>query len=111
MNGWISLTHDIPSQQLRWGMQLNSRGISRYYEANEFDRYLSPSSLSAFVEYRPRSQWTIRVFGERMGQIPSQRERTIYDGLRGASPVSYVEQRSLNTGMMLGINIQHTFED
>jgi len=111
INGWISLTHDIPSQQLRWGMQLNSQEASRYYEANEFDHYITPSRLSAFVEYRPQSQWTVRVFGERMGQLPSQRERTIYDGLRGASAVSYVERRSLNTGMMLGINIQHTFED
>lgn len=111
LDGWVSLTHDIPSRHLRWGMQANSRQTSRYYKANEFDRYLTPSRLSAFVEYQPRPQWTVRVFGERMGQLPSQRERTIYDGLRDASAVAYVEQRSLNTGMMLGVNIQHTFED
>jgi hypothetical protein len=111
LNGWISLTHDIPSLHVRWGMQANSRDTARYYMANELDYYITPSRLSAFVEYQPRPQWTVRLFGERIGQLPSQRERTVYDGLRSASAISYVEQRSLNTGMMLGINIQHTFED
>jgi len=53
----------------------------------------------------------VRLFGERLTQVPSVRERTIYSGLRGASTVAYVEQRALNTGMMLGVNIQHTFEE
>jgi hypothetical protein len=53
----------------------------------------------------------VRLFGERMTQIPTYRDRTIYDGLRGSSDIAYVEERALNTGMMLGINIQHTFQD
>jgi outer membrane receptor protein involved in Fe transport len=108
-SGWVSVTHDLPKMGLRWGMQFNSRTVSRVYKANEFDHNMHPNRLSAFVEYRPHPQWTVRLFGEQLGQNPHYRYRTIYDGLRDASQVAYVEQRSLNTGMMVGINVQHTF--
>jgi outer membrane receptor protein involved in Fe transport len=110
-DGWISLTKDMPRRRLRWGMTLASPSVDQSYRANEFRRDQYPARLSAFVEYRPRPQWTVRLFGERMTQIPTYRDRTIYDGLRGSSDIAYVEERALNTGMMLGINIQHTFQD
>lgn len=110
-DGWLSLTKDMPKQSLRWGMTVSSQGNYNYYKANEFEQARYPARLSAFVEYRPRPQWTVRLFGERLTQVPSVRERTIYTGLRGATAVAYLERRSLNTGMMLGVNIQHTFEN
>jgi hypothetical protein len=110
-DGWVSLTKDMPRHGLRWGMTLASPSIYRSWKANEFQRDEYPARLSAFVEYRPRPQWTVRVFGERMTQVPTYRDRTIYEGLRQASAVDYVEQRALNTGMLLGLNIQHTFQD
>ena len=110
-DGWVSVTQDMPKQRLRWGMTMASQSNYRTFKANEFERSRYPARLSAFVEYRPKPQWTVRLFGERLTQVPSVRERTIYSGLRGASTVAYVEQRALNTGMMLGVNIQHTFEE
>ncbi len=110
-DGWISLTKDMPRRRLRWGMTLASPSVYQTYKANEIQRDQYPARLSAFVEYRPRPQWTVRLFGERMTQVPTHRDRTIYDGLRGGSALAYVEERALNTGMMLGINIQHTFQD
>jgi hypothetical protein len=110
-DGWMSLTKDMPRQRLRLGMSFASQSQYRYFRANEFERDQYPARLSAFVEYRPQSQWTVRLFGERLTQVPTDRDRTVYDGLRGASDIAYIEQRALNTGMMLGINIQHTFQD
>jgi hypothetical protein len=110
-DGWVSLTKDMPRHRLRMGMTLASPSVYRSYKANEFERDSYPARLSAFVEYRPRPQWTVRLFGERMTQVPTYRDRTIYDGLRGDSGIDYVEQRALNTGMMVGLNIQHTFQD
>ena len=110
-DGWLSLTKDMPEQRLRWGMTVSSQGNYNYYKANEFERARYPARLSTFVEYRPKPAWTVRLFGERLTQVPSVRERTIYDGLRGSTAIAYLEKRTLNTGMMLGINIQHTFEN
>jgi len=110
-DGWVSLTKDMPKQRLRLGMTVASPSDYPYYKANEFERDRYPARLSAFVEYRPRPQWTVRLFGERLTQAPTLRDRTIYDGLRGATAIAYVEDRALNTGMMLGINVQHTFQD
>ena len=110
-DGNVAVTHDLPRYNLRWGVSYKLREIESYYRANEFERLSEPSRIEAFVEYKPAAQWTLRLFGKSLGQIPGIRERTIYDGLRGASPISYLERRSLNPGALVGFNVQRTFED
>ena len=108
-DGWVSLTHDLPQMGVRWGTTYALRDEERYYMASEFERTIEPGRLEAFVEYKPEGRWTMKVFGRRMLQTPVIRERAVYDGLRGAAPLAYTENRALNTGMVVGVNIQRSF--
>ena len=108
-DGWVSLTHDLPDMGVRWGTTYSLRDEERYYMASEFERTIEPGRLEAFVEYKPEGRWTMKVFGRRMLQTPVIRERAVYDGLRGTGPLAYTENRALNTGMVVGVNIQRSF--
>jgi outer membrane receptor protein involved in Fe transport len=108
-DGRVSLTHDLPDLGLRWGTTYVLRDEERYFMASEFERTIEPGRLEAFVEYKPEAHWTMKLFGRRLLQTPVIRERTTYDGLRGHGLPSYMENRALNTGMVVGVNIQRSF--
>lgn len=108
-DGWVSLTHDLPDMRMRWGTTYVLRDEERTFLASEFERTIEPGRLEAFVEYKPETQWTMKLFGRRMLQTPVTRERTVYSGLRGNGLPTYTESRALNTGMVVGLNIQHSF--
>jgi hypothetical protein len=109
-DGLITFTHDLPQYGVRWGTSYTLREDERVFKADEYERLLDTSKLEAFVEYKPTTDWTLRLFGKSLMQNPIIRERTIYNGLRGAVPVSFLETRTLNTGAFFGFNIQRTFE-
>ena len=108
-DGWVSLTHDLPQMGMRWGTTYVLRDEERSFLASEFERTIEPGRLEAFVEYKPEAHWTMKLFGRRMLQTPVTRERTVWDGLRGQGQPSYTESRALNTGMVVGVNIQRSF--
>ena len=109
--GKISLTHDIPAWNLRWGATYKhdiEKNQLRYNEIRGDHLY---SRVDAFVEYKPAAEWLVRLFGRNLTDTPDYRSRTTYlgGGIRGLVPVDYVEQRPLTFGPGFGINIQKTF--
>ena len=109
--GKVSLTHDIPAWNLRWGAIYNHDVEKNQLRYNEIRGDHLYSRVDAFVEYKPASEWLIRVFGRNLTDAPDYRSRTTYlgGGIRGLVPVDYVEQRPLSFGPGFGINIQRTF--
>jgi len=79
------------------------------YRIDEIDARHNPSRVRLFVEYKPMPDWTIRVFGEELAQIPFTRDRLIYTGLRDSAPLNYRELRHLNNGALFGVNLQYNF--
>lgn len=107
--GEIGFTHDLPQWNLRWGMEFEAHAYATDYRIDEVSRSFNPSSLEAFVEYKPSPDWTLRLFGQDLTKIPYRRERLVYGGLRNIAALSYREVRQLNNGALYGFNIQYNF--
>jgi outer membrane receptor protein involved in Fe transport len=109
VEGKISLTHDLPAQHLRWGVNyvLAEEEVSYKVDEIEIDRL--PNQVDLFVEYKPTPQWTLRAFAKNVTNSAITRVRDRYTGLRGTAPINYVERRELNSGPYFGLSVQRTF--
>jgi hypothetical protein len=104
-------TYDIPSQNLRLGVDLHTHANSHEseYRIDEIDPTRHGFKLGVFVEYKPVPDWNVRVFARDIAQTAAYRDRYVYSGLRGTAPLSFVEYRKLNNGSVMGIGLQHDF--
>lgn len=104
-----SFTHDLPALYLRWGVNYAFQTVETEFRIGEVQRDRLSDRVDAFVEYKPDSRWTIRLFGRNLTDSPAMRRRWIYTGQRGASDLRYREERLLRSGRYFGINAQRTF--
>ncbi len=105
----VDLTQDLTKLRLRWGVGYALHEVETSYKVDEVERDRLDDRIGAFVEYKPDSRWTVRLYGYNLTNSPATRTRETYDGLRGASDIDYVERRELRSGRYYGINIQRTF--
>lgn len=107
----MQATYDIPSRNLRLGMDLHTHANSHEseYRIDEIDPTRHGFKLGVFAEYKPVPDWIVRVSARDIAQTAAYRDRYVYAGLRGSSPLSFVEYRKLNNGAVLGMNLQHDF--
>lgn len=104
-----SLTHDIRSLGLRWGLNYALHTRETAFKVDEIQRDTLADRIDAFVEYKPDARWTLRVFGKNLSNSPTTRARWVYRDLRGNSGLDYREERILRSGRYFGINIQRSF--
>ncbi len=107
--GRIALTHDLPAQHLRWGLTYVAASEEREFKIDEIEADRLSGRLEAFVEYKPDPNWTLRLFAKNLTDSPAVRTRQIYAGLRGTSPLDYVEKRVLRSGPYVGVTVQRSF--
>ncbi len=108
--GAATLTDDISSLHLRWGVTFTQQLDRWGYRFNEIQNNHAMESVDAFIEYKPDPQWLIRFFGEGLMDRPGgNRTRFIWSGPRNIAPFAYAERRPANNGARLGLNIQRTF--
>ena len=109
--GKITLTHDLPQWNMRWGVTYRHEVDKKQFRYNEYrSDHLFPR-MDVFVEYKPGPEWLIRLFGRNLTDANTYSIRTTYagGGIRGTVPVNYTEQRPLSFGPAIGVNIQRTF--
>ncbi len=105
------LTYDIPTRNLRLGMDWHTHGgtMEAEYRIDEITTTGHAYKLGLFVEYKPTPDWTARLFARDIAQTSAYRNREVYAGLRGSAPLSFVEHRQLDNGAVLGLDLQHDF--
>ena len=105
------VTWDLPRENLQLGLNLHTHGNSHEadYRIDEIDPNHHGFKLGLFAEWKPMPGWTIRVFGDDLAQTAAYRDRILYTGLRGSSPLNYHEVRQLSNGSQLGMNLQYDF--
>ncbi len=105
------VTYDLPEENLQLGVDLHTHFNSHEadYRIDEIDPNHHGFKLGLFVEYKPTRDWTLRVFDRDIGQTAAYRDRYVYAGLRGSSPLSYIENRQLSNGAVMGLDLQHDF--
>jgi outer membrane receptor protein involved in Fe transport len=105
----VSLTHDIARWHTRWGINYVHAEKETTFKIDEVEIDRVPDRVDAFIEYKPDTAWTLRVFAKNLTNSPVIRTRSLYTGLRGLSPIRHIERRELNSGPYVGFTIQRTF--
>lgn len=107
----MTLSHDIPARKLRWGINYATESEETEFKVDEIKIDAVSNRLDLFVEYKPSDRWSWRLFAKNLTDSPATRTRYIYDGLRGASALDYVEKRELKSGPHVGFTVQRRFGD
>ena len=106
----LNLRHDIPGSDWAYGSGLSySHGQPRF-RRNSTDRiYEGPVFLNFFVENKNVLGLTMLAGIEAINNPRSKRDRTVFTGLRGASPIAFVEKRDRLIGPIFFYSIKGTF--
>jgi len=115
-SGWqdayveLGLRHDIASTDWAWGANADYSHYRPNYRRNQTDRvWEGPVWLSAFVEHKNVMGLTVRATIGNILNARSRRDRTVYTGVRGDSPIDFVEQRDRLIGPMFAFSVRGKF--
>lgn len=107
--GEVHFTQDLPRFKSTWGFDYTSPFESTSFRFNEirlndFDAY-----LSAFVEMKPRPEWSIRVEAQNLLSRSLRRERIFYAGTRNENLVLFQEVRDVDFPPFLYLRVRRTY--
>jgi hypothetical protein len=107
---FATLRHDIPSTDWAWGAEASHNYVKPRYRRTEVDRvWEGPWFAGLFVEHKDLLGLTVRADAGNLLNARSRRERTIYTGLRGATPISAIESRDRLIGPIFSLSVRGNF--
>jgi len=106
----VSLRHDIPASDWAWGLSADYGHYQPNYRRNETNRtWEGPVFASIFVENKDVMGLTVRATFANAINARSRRERTVYEGVRGASPILFHESRDRLIGPIFAFSVRGKF--
>lgn len=106
----FSLRHDIPGSDWAWGAAANHSHNQPVYRRNQIDRaWEGPVFASVFVENKDVFGLTVRAQIANVLNARSKRDRIVYTGLRGESPIAFVEERDRLIGPVFAFSVRGKF--
>ena len=102
--GW---THDIQSWRTNWGVEYRWAYYYENFRITETSRTDVTDVVTAFVEYKPQPDLSLRVSLNAWG--PQDSERVVFTGPRNVQPVNYVERRRLDPEKRVSFRVRKTF--
>ncbi|MCA1661933.1 MAG: TonB-dependent receptor plug domain-containing protein [Novosphingobium sp.] len=105
-----NLRHDIPGSDWAWGAGIEYFHVLPAFRRSSIDRnYQGPVFASFFVENKNVSGLTMRAELFNFLDGRQIRDRTVFTGLRGASPIAFIEKRDRLIGPIFAYSIKGTF--
>ena len=96
---FFTLRHDIPDTDWAWSIEGNHNNIQPRYRSNEVDRtWEGPWFVSAEVENKDVLGMTVAAGVGNILGARSYRDRTVFTGIRGQSPIDFIEDRDRRIG-------------
>ncbi|KTE06163.1 TonB-dependent receptor plug domain-containing protein [Sphingopyxis sp. H115] len=106
----LGLRHDIPGTDWAWGGDAEYAHYQPNYRRNQVDKvWEGPVWASVFVEHKNVGGMTVRASVRNIANARSKRDRTVYGGVRGESPVSFVEARDRLIGPIFSFSVRGKF--
>lgn len=106
----LDFRHDIPGSDWAYGTGLNYSHTKATFRRNSRDRvYEGPVFASVFVENKNVFGLTVRAGIDNIFNARSIRDRTVFTGLRDASPIAFVEKRDRLIGPIFFYAVKGTF--
>lgn len=108
VEGFVSLTQDIPSLGLNWGVEVNHAERQTSYRFDEVVRSSEALAWEIFAEWRFDDRWTLKAEAANLfGQAFSER-RTRHDGVRNLNPIDELQDRSWRSSGYITLTIRHS---
>lgn len=106
----LGVRHDIPDSNIAWGASANYGHYQPNYRRNQTDRvWEGPWFANVFVEHKDIMGLTVRAELANAVNARSKRDRTVYDGVRGDSPIAFVEKRNRLIGPIFAFSVRGKF--
>lgn len=105
----LHFTQDLPAWSTHWGIDVEFASVIREYHFDEIHTDRLGTMVNIFAEYEPAHAWNVRLSLNNLTDRKAERERRIYDGMRGSVPLSYIETRSLQIGPYVGLSVRRAF--
>ena len=109
---WASaqLRHDIPNTPWAWSAYVQYNHYTKYFYLTEVFRSLDlPYFAGVYVEHKNVFGTTVRVSVDNIIESKHRVWRTVYDGYRDRSPVSFVQRNNELVGPIFSLSIKGTF--
>jgi hypothetical protein len=105
--GELHLAHDLPRWKVNWGVDYVYEGLDQLVRPAVIETFPVYFAFSAFVEYRPRPDITLRAEAFNLNDIRQHQVVAYFEGPR-PSPVRYVDTRRLSSGQYLMLRVRKT---
>ncbi len=107
---FLDLRHDIPDSDWAWGASANHNHVLPRYRSNQVDQtWEGPWFASAFVEHKDVFGLTVQAGVNNILGARSYRDRTVWTGLRDASPFAFIEERDRRIGPIFFFSVRGNF--
>ena len=107
---YLGLRHDIPGSDWAWGGEASHNHVLPRYRSNEVDRnWEGPWFANLFIENKDVFGLTVRAEAGNLLNARQYRERTVFTGLRGASPIAFTENRDRLIGPIFSLSVRGNF--
>ena len=108
--GKASFTQNVPEWNMRFGISYNLPGGFNTYRYNELQwSHLKYPETEVFAEYKPASEWLLRLYLRNALDKRNLRQRFTYAGSRGTTAYTGLEDRRFTYGPELGFYAQYAF--
>ncbi len=105
----FELDQDLPRWKSNWSLAYFKGWRETYYRLGEIDRYhIGNQFLQAEWDYKPTRDLTFVVQLADLMPFKFYRHRTVWDSVRGASPVDFEEYRAIQSQPRLYFKIRKT---
>ena len=107
---YIAVRHDVAGTDWAWGADAEYTHNQPNYRRNQSDKiWEGPVWATAFVEHKNVMGLTVRAQVRNIANARSKRDRTVYTGVRGESPIAFVEARDRLIGPIFSFSVRGTF--
>ncbi|MDR6834159.1 MULTISPECIES: TonB-dependent receptor plug domain-containing protein [unclassified Sphingopyxis] len=105
-----SVRHDIPGSDWAWGAGANYGHYQPSYRRSQVDKlWEGPVFANVFVEHKNVMGLTVSASIRNIANARSKRDRIVYTGLRGESPIAFVEARDRLIGPIFSFSVRGKF--
>jgi outer membrane receptor for ferrienterochelin and colicins len=106
----LRFRHDIPGSNWAWGADLEHSHNQPEFRQNEVGTTIEgPVWLHPYVENKNLFGLTVRATASNVLGARSFRDRTVFTGLRGATPIDFIEDRDRRIGPIFQLSVKGGF--
>jgi hypothetical protein len=111
-NEYVLITdfrQDFEEARTAWGVEMRLQGEQPIFKVNELDVREEGAQLNVFIETTRWFDIKLRLEFNNLLDPPEQRERSIYSGLRGLSPIERILREEEKDGRELVLLVSGSF--